>query len=188
MTHTLNYPFNFFVCKQYYNKQLLIYGGLALAFAAVFIWQCYSYFYGEYYYPQVILVMPFAFIAVIVFLIKETVRYKSRKPFASITQEGILFSTKPYSAYGIIRWKDVIAVREQAQAESKNGRNLAIYVKDPDFYLKAINGILKRRAVKKLFNNQGGALAILNMSMFDLDKVELKQFISDTIAATKETN
>ena len=188
MTNNLNYPFSLYIGKQYFNRQLLIYGGLALAFAAVFIWQCYSYLYGEYYYPQVILVMPFAFIAVLVFLIRETIRYKSKKPFATITQEGILFSTKPFSSYGMIRWENVTALQEQAQAESKTGRNLALYVENPDVYINAIAGRLKRRSFVKLFNNQGGALAVLNASMFNVEKAELKQIISDSIAAVKQNN
>jgi len=186
MTNDLNYPFDLRVGKKYFQKQMLIYAGLAALMVIAFLWQCYSYMYGDYYYPKVILVAPLAFIAFVVLTIKEVVSYKSKNPIASITQEGIQFYNKPCNACGLIQWSDVANIQEFA--EGRKGRKFAIYVNDLNVYINLINSNSKRKALVKFCKNQGGALAMLSTTMFDVNPADLKKFINDSIAAAKQDN
>jgi hypothetical protein len=172
--------------KRYYQQQMLIFGVLILLSVAAFLWQSYSYLYGEYYYPKLLLLAILGFIALTVAIITTTIRYKSGKVLITITQQGIQFYNKPFNACGLILWCDVIAVQELA--EGSKGRKFAIFVKDPDVYINAIQSSFKRRSLAKFRKNQGGALVTLQASIFDVDTAELKKFITDSVAAAKPNN
>ena len=173
-----------------YLKRKAIRLGLALYFLFLLL-SIWGFWHGsghlftqEYYYPEVVALMPVCFIVFLVLLFKQIQLLGYHEPVIVLNEAGIQFMQKPFGEMGIIAWEDVTGCSDRT-AQSYSGRLLFVSVRDTSPYTARIaDPAVRSKFIKKCQSRR--ALLWTEAGHLNCDITELKRTIFQEMRNAQE--
>nr|WP_199002239.1 hypothetical protein [Flavobacterium sp. ASV13] len=177
---------NIYISKKKVRNNIIAYSFFILFFLWGFWYGTGKFFTEDFYYPSMILLMPFCVFAMLIVLIKE-IRFLSKNtPFITLSDEGIRFYGKYPDQIGVLKWEDT----ERCADININGflseNYLIVYANNPLNYTQKIKEGLQRHRYFKNSKKTENALLWVETRRLNCNLIELKKQIFQMIDANKK--